>query len=431
MKKQTKIILIMLISFIILAAGGVAYYVLEVYEEIEQKVSEVTLSYTQEAQRNSSYYFEGQRSEEDFDAALFQFDDIKDYDVVLTFRDEQYHVTFHVIDDQKPVIDFMIDRVDLYQGFELNELYAVHDKSKVDVDVNMKEEDFSVGEQELCVTATDASNNTLQKCQIITVEDSTPRVDVSTAVSFDYDYKNMTLEQILNDYRNKRGLTTQIAISYHNFVTQETYFVNPDQWMVAGSTYKLPLNMYYYELENAGQISPDKKLKYNDYSFEEGGPVGDSLYKPGDEIAISELHYYSLVYSDNTASRILFDGLGGWGTYREAVKKYSTNTTYTNAYYSNNFCVRYINDVLTYLYQNYGNFADLENYLFTVPDSLKRYVYVPILQKDGCYGSAYNSAGIVFADKPYAAAVYTSLGESGPNVIGEINLLLYNYSQAH
>ena len=27
--------------------------------------------------------------------------------------------------------------------------------------------------------------------------------------------------------------------------------------MIAGSTFKLPLNLYYYELENAGEIAPD------------------------------------------------------------------------------------------------------------------------------------------------------------------------------
>lgn len=432
MKKKTKIILIAILTVLLMIAGGVIYYLTQVYEDIEQTVSEVTLSYTQEAPRSSSDYFVGQRSEESFDPALFVFDEIKDYEVTLTFREKPYTVLFHVIDDQKPTIDFLMNQVDLYQGFSIEGLYSVHDKTKVSVTTNMSEDDFQIGEHDFCVTATDQSGNREEKCQVVTVQDTTPKVDLNTAINFNYDYANMTLEEIMEDYRTKRGFTNQIAVSYHNFVTNETFFINPDQWMVAGSTYKLPLNMYYYEQENAGKISQSTTLLYREESFEEGGPIGDSLYKPGDRISIAELQFYSIVYSDNTASRILFDGLGGWGTYREAVKKYSA-ISYPDAYYANNFSVRYINDVLTYLYRNYDAFPELTQRLFGVGPGLmlKQYVNVPILQKDGCYGSAYNAAGIVFADKPYAVSVYTSLGEAGPGIMGEVNLILYQYAQAH
>lgn len=433
MKRKTKVILIAFLTILLLGAGGIAYYMTQVYEDIKQKVTEVAISYTQEAPRNSSYYFSGQRREEDFDEELFQFKEIRDYQVMLTFREKEYPVTFHIVDDQKPVIDFLNTQIDLYQGFSINELYSVHDKTQTAVQVNMQEADFTLGEHNFCVTASDTAGNTAEKCTTMTVKDSRPKVNLTANVSFDYDYANMSLEAILNDYRTKRGLTSQIAVSYYNFVTKESFFIHPDQWMIAGSTYKLPLNMYYYELENAGKISQSSKLLYREESFEENGPIGDYLYKPGDEISISELQYYSIVYSDNTASRILFDGLGGWGPYREAIKKYSSLTAYPDAFYANNFSVRYMNDVLIYLYQHYNSFPELRDRMFGVAPGLmlKRYVNVPIMQKDGCYGSAYNTAGLVFGDKPYAVAVYTSLGEAGPNIIGEINLLLYQYAQAH
>lgn len=433
MRKKTKIIILLLLALLVAIGGGTAIYFTQYYEDIEQKVTEVTLSYQKKAERNSSYYFTGQRSEEDFDQSLFVFDEIKDYTVNLPFREKEYPVVFHIIDDVSPAISLPVDQIDLYEGFDLKDLYVAKDeKSKVKVALNMEEEDFTEGEHEFCVTATDESGNSEKKCKVIKVVDTTPKVDLVSKLSFDYDYANSTLEQLLNDYYKKRGLTNQVAVSYHNFVSGESYFVNGDQWMVSGSTYKLPLNMYYYEQENAGKISQASKLPYREYSFEEGGPIGDTLYKPGDEIAISELQYYSIVYSDNTASRILFDGLGGWGNYREAIKKYST-ISYESPFYANNFTVRYMNDVLTYLYQNAGSFPELCDRLFGVApgDMLKRYVHVPIMQKDGCFEAAYNTAGIVYADKPYAVAVYTSLGEGGPNVIGEINAILYQYSQAH
>ena len=431
-KKKAKIIMILCLTVILAGCAGAAIYYTQIYEDIEQTVKEVTLNYTESAPKSSSYYFKGQRNDVTFEDALFQFDEIKDYDVTLNFRDKDYHVIFHVLDNVKPKITFKAKKVDLYKGFEIKDLYQASDeKSKVSVSVNMKDEDFTVGEHEFCVNAKDESGNEEKKCQVITVEDTTPKVDLSSSLSFDYDYGSMSLDAILKDYMNKRGLTSQIAVSYHSFTTGENTFVNPDQWMTAGSTYKLPLNMYYYEQENAGKISQSELLLYREGSFEEGGPIGDSK-KPGDKISIADLQYYSIVYSDNTASRILYDGLGGWGAYRNAIKKYSS-ISYESPFYDNNITVRYMNDLLCYLYNNLGSFPELSQRLYGVApgDCLKKYVYVPIMQKDGLYGAAYNAAGLVMADKPYAAAVYTSLGDAGRNVIGEVNLILYNYAMAH
>lgn len=432
LKKKSKILLILCLTVLLAGCGAAAFYFTQVYEEIEQIVTEVTLEYTEKAPTSSAYYFKGQRSEVTFDEALFQFDDIKDYDVTLTFREKKYHVLFHVVDHVKPIVKIKVDTVDLYKGFDINDFYEASDeKSKVEVSVNMKEEDVTEGEHEFCVSAKDASGNETKQCSILTVVDTTPKVDLTSKLSFDYDYKNMSLDAILQDYMKKRGLTSQIAVSYHSFTTKETVFVNADQWMVAGSTYKLPLNMYYYEQENAGKISQSDLLEYKEESYEEGGPIGDNK-KPGDKISVGELQYYSIVYSDNTASRILFDGLGGWGAYRNAIKKYSS-ISYDTPFYSNNITVRYMNDLLIYLYNHLSSFPELSQRLYGVApgDCLKKYVYVPIMQKDGLYQLAYNAAGLVMADKPYAAAVYTSLADAGRNVIGEVNLIMYNYAMAH
>ena len=50
------------------------------------------------------------------------------------------------------------------------------------------------------------------------------------------------------------------AISYYDTVTGESYDWNETHMMIAGSTFKLPLNLYYYELENAGEIAPMRSL---------------------------------------------------------------------------------------------------------------------------------------------------------------------------
>lgn len=430
-QKKIKIAIGLLICLVFVSIGSIVFYYTYYYEDIEQIRKEVTISYTEKANRNSSYYFKGQREDEKFDKSLFIFDEIKDYTVKLKFKNETYKVLFHVIDDIKPEINFMNTNIDLYHGFELSDLYTVEDKSETTITTNLQKEDFVEGDNELCVEAIDTYKNTNKVCTNIVATDSTPVPSLFSEITYDYDYANTSLSDIIADYKEKRGLTSQIAISYHNFVSGETYFDNPDQYMTAGSTYKLPLNLYYYEQENAGAIDPNSKLTYHENDFEAGGPVGDN-YKVGDTLTIKDLHFYSLVWSDNTASRILFSGLGGWGNYRSAIQKYS-NINYTSEFYENKFPVRYVNDVLIYLYNHSGSLSDMMYYLSTVApgDCLKRYVNAPIYQKDGFYGAAYNAAGLVYSANPYAVSVYTSLGDAGPHIIGEVNLLLYNYSNAH
>lgn len=428
--KKKGIILFILALCILACIGG--YWVYETYyaEHIEQITKEVTLGYEEQANRNSSFYFKGQKTEETFDASLFSFTELKDYSVSIPFKGEKYKVTFHIIDNISPVIEFPVKEVDLYKGFKISSLYKVSDKTKTTIKTNMKEDDFVEGENKFCVTAIDANKNKTEKCTTINVIDSTPVIQqpLSPKISID---KNASLDKLIGDYKKKNGITNEVTISYHNFVSNESWFDGADQYMVAGSTYKLPLNLYYYEQENAGAIDPNSKLEFKASDFEAGGPVGDS-YKPGATFTISQLHYYSLVYSDNTASRILYSGLGGWGAYRSAIQKYSS-ISYSNEFYENKFTTRYMNDVLSYLYANSSKFPTMMSYLASVApgECLRMSVDVPIYQKDGFYGSAYNAVGLVYGNKPYAVAIYTSLGERGKQVIGDINNLLYQYSETH
>ena len=67
-----------------------------------------------------------------------------------------------------------------------------------------------------------------------------------------------SLAELFDEFRAARNLTEDnFAISYYDTVTGESYDWNETHMMIAGSTFKLPLNLYYYELENAGEIAPD------------------------------------------------------------------------------------------------------------------------------------------------------------------------------
>ena len=71
-----------------------------------------------------------------------------------------------------------------------------------------------------------------------------------------------TVEQIVADFMAENGLSEQnYSLSYYNTVTGEAYAFNDAKFAIAASTYKLPLNMYFYEMQRDGQITADTVIE--------------------------------------------------------------------------------------------------------------------------------------------------------------------------
>ena len=118
------------------------------------------------------------------------------------------------------------------------------------------------------------------------------------------------LEQALKAYMAENGLSEEnFALSYYNTVTGESYDFNHEKFMVAASTFKLPVNMYFYELEMAGEVEPDAEL-------------------PMIGVPLDEAHEKSLVLSDNPVSIGMLYTIGenDFITYKERMRKYFTMT---------------------------------------------------------------------------------------------------------
>ena len=74
------------------------------------------------------------------------------------------------------------------------------------------------------------------------------------ALGLSYDYVNMTLLQVIQAYMDEVGIDhSQIAFSYKDLTSGQTYAMNDTQPMTAGSTYKLPLNMLVVDEVVAGK----------------------------------------------------------------------------------------------------------------------------------------------------------------------------------
>ena len=55
------------------------------------------------------------------------------------------------------------------------------------------------------------------------------------------------LAPVIEEYMAEHGLNAQnFSMSYYNTVTGESYAFNDKKFMVAASTFKVPVNMYYY-----------------------------------------------------------------------------------------------------------------------------------------------------------------------------------------
>ena len=241
-----------------------------------------------------------------------------------------------------------------------------------------------------------------------------------------------TIESLINQYLDDNDINkNKIAIYIHNFETNEEYILNPNKDFIAASTYKLPLAMYYYEMAANNEISLNSMITSTSIDYEPGGATYNLAV--GGQEDIATLLHRSVRDSDNTASRMLFNHLGGWIDYKKKIEKYSQHDLNDSFYLRGNVqTVQYLSDCLEYLYEHQDIYQTLikdmekaqpKNYLNLKVNNLA-------IQKYGLYDWALNSAGIVFQDSPYSIVVLTQLGSYGETVMGDINQICYEYFNA-
>lgn len=209
------------------------------------------------------------------------------------------------------------------------------------------------------------------------------------------DFGKKSLEQVMETFMEENGLDeNNFSVSYYNTATGESYAFNDKTMMVAASTFKLPLNMYYYELEQAGELQPDAVLDR----------VG---------VKLSLAHELSLVQSNNEVSIGMLYSLGDFRTYKTLMRKYFTlpDEEIDYLYYADNYyCTHMMMDALKYLYENRENFGEMLGYMKQAQpgEYFKACVTeYEVAHKYGWYDGAVNDVGIIYTDEPFLLAVYT------------------------
>lgn len=225
------------------------------------------------------------------------------------------------------------------------------------------------------------------------------------------------LDDILADYMAEMGLNeSNFSLSYYNTVTGEQYAFNDKKFMVAASTFKLPLNMYYYEMEWAGEIEPD-------------------AYLPKAGVKLDVAHELSMVDSNNEVSIGMLYSLGDFPAYKEKMRKYFTmaDEDIEYIYYADNYyCTHMMMDALKYLYENKEDFAELIGYMKRAQQDqyfcagVKDY---EVAHKYGWFDGAVNDVGIIYTEQPFLLAVYTQ-DVYGEGIVADVAALVTEYNAA-
>ena len=127
-------------------------------------------------------------------------------------------------------------------------------------------------------------------------------VGPQTASADDARFADRSWEEVLRELMDKYGVFDEgITAGYYNTVTGEEHYYRGDVYMVSGSMYKVPLNMYYAEKISSGE------MQWTD-------TVGGIDYKRAQE--------WTIVNSDNEMAASMWKAMGGYREFREGIAPY-------------------------------------------------------------------------------------------------------------
>lgn len=279
----------------------------------------------------------------------------------------------------------------------------------------------------LCVFAVEMKNTEKKAYQGISEigEDQNTEVENKDNSQF----IDMSLAKDIEAYFQENGIDHEkVAYCITDLEHNIKYSMNEKDEFIAASIYKLPLAMLYYDKVNEGEYTLDSTFTYSGYMHEDAGVIS-SDYGIGSQVPLSDLLTDLIIYSDNDAGHILYENLGGWKEYKEAMTKY-TDSISENYYTMDNVTTaNTMNDVVTYLYDHKEDYKGLiKNMEEAEPgEYLDRDTQLSMPQKYGMYDSALNSVGFVECNTSYSIVVLTSLGDKGADVMANINRIAYEH----
>ena len=234
-------------------------------------------------------------------------------------------------------------------------------------------------------------------------------------------FEGKSWEEVVEKFLSDRGTDPRyVGIGYLNTVTGEEHYINADQYMVAGSLYKVPLNMYFTEKIAKGEMNWDSL-------------VAGTEYKKLLEITIVE--------SNNTYAEYMWNNMGGYHQYRRLICPYMGEDADTVDYkfYENNFFTpRQMVHCLKLLYTESSRFpgvidtmlrAEPENYFNYKPQQFD------VAHKYGFNAEGWrlflNDCAIVYTDDPIVLVMFTDAITEPYDALADFCTLMCDYTQYH
>lgn len=222
-----------------------------------------------------------------------------------------------------------------------------------------------------------------------------------------------------------------VAVSFYDLTTNESFDINGDVLFKAGSTYKVPLNLVLYDLVQAGKIDLNEKVEYVHSKHYEGGSGVLKDYVVDETLpsqTFGELSRRSLLNSDNIAANMLITGISKYANiYGEYGKILGYPLNRTGNLFSTD-------DMMIFLKKLYYN-KDKNPYYKNIITNLKNSSigvrigrYIPdniVANKYGSFNGNYHDIGIVFGDKPFIICIYTNNVNNAEKVIADIAKFAY------
>lgn len=294
-----------------------------------------------------------------------------------------------------------------------------------------KESSPSEGLKEIKEAKVKPTEKSLEAKEAVVAED----LSYMYSLSLYYDYAHLSLEDTIKAFLAEQGLeVSQVAFSYKNLVTNETFSMNDTQLMTAGSTYKLPLGMLIIDEVEAGHIDMAEEVNYTTIDNITDAP-DYPLYLEGfgETMNWTQILDNALIHSENTPAYVMADRLGGFQEAYQKISKFgqSKGVVKTIDYDGGNKTTsNYYIQVLDYLWKHKEKYAPIIDRLdasFT-DQWYEQYVHsVRISQKPGFSQEALNINAIVEEEVPYLISVYTA-GFGGSSE-ATIDMSGYGYDQ--
>ena len=234
-------------------------------------------------------------------------------------------------------------------------------------------------------------------------------------------FEGKTWEEVVADFFAEHNIDPdRVSLGYYNTVSGETHYHNGDQYRVAGSMFKVALNMYWAE-----------KLYLEEITWEERFRGVD----------LKRVQEWTILNSDNDFAAAMFEKMGTYRQYREKVAHFygEDPATVDEKYYENNFSTaEQIIHCLTMLYnepERYPNVLELMKQAeperwFNTGDTKDTY---EVAQKFGYisdeYGVYTNSCGIVYTDDPIILVMFTCNVTDAGERLGDYCDLMADYAQ--